>query len=241
MTTIIPFVFYPHERSVCIRPACSERAWRLVKVFCLSHCFYCANFVPRGCETKDHLVPVSRRGCPCCENLVLSCLSCNSMKRNRTVEEFIDARPAFANTVGMISTRDSVLKRDSLLRATVKNWLCEEKSDNRIYRVPDDAPGSLSKWRNSIADQRHSTAHLAARDAATLPGTCPSPQGVPSEQAQSGPGRKQSVSSTTGLASASRLSPVEGTSASRALASHQAGRGGKSAAGWNGRTVRKAG
>lgn len=63
-----------------------------------SQCWYCGRTVKLNVgfdykdianqSTIDHLIPLTRGGSNEPENLVLACFSCNSKKRNRTVEEY---------------------------------------------------------------------------------------------------------------------------------------------------------
>jgi 5-methylcytosine-specific restriction endonuclease McrA len=48
-------------------------------------CYYCSN----GYNTKDHLVPLIRGGSNRIENIVPACLSCNTRKGSKTLEEFL--------------------------------------------------------------------------------------------------------------------------------------------------------
>ena len=65
-------------------------------------CVYCGEGADDGAKlTLDHLKPRSKGGSNAAENLVTSCLSCNSARGNRTVKAFakavasyIDAEPA---------------------------------------------------------------------------------------------------------------------------------------------------
>jgi hypothetical protein len=50
-------------------------------------CQYCADRVTEETVTLDHLVPVSKGGTNEPENLVTTCLICNSLKSGRTYEE----------------------------------------------------------------------------------------------------------------------------------------------------------
>ncbi|HET8569104.1 MAG TPA: HNH endonuclease [Candidatus Limnocylindria bacterium] len=52
-----------------------------------NRCFYCGT---TGRMTVDHRVPLSRGGTNSLENLVPACRSCNSMKHDRTDDEFRD-------------------------------------------------------------------------------------------------------------------------------------------------------
>jgi hypothetical protein len=50
-------------------------------------CAYCGKFVKDSKATVDHLIPKSRGGKWCWENLVTACSECNQRKGNRTPEE----------------------------------------------------------------------------------------------------------------------------------------------------------
>ncbi|HOV74571.1 MAG TPA: HNH endonuclease [Candidatus Hydrogenedentes bacterium] len=50
-------------------------------------CQYCGRRVAKAELTIDHVVPRSRGGYDCWENLVLACMACNVRKANRTPEE----------------------------------------------------------------------------------------------------------------------------------------------------------
>ncbi len=47
-------------------------------------CLYCGNHFARGGLTRDHVVPLSRGGRDCWENVVTACLACNVKKGGRT-------------------------------------------------------------------------------------------------------------------------------------------------------------
>jgi len=49
-------------------------------------CFYCTQVLPLG---PDHKVPLSRGGSNDIDNIVPACKSCNSRKRDKTLEEFL--------------------------------------------------------------------------------------------------------------------------------------------------------
>lgn len=50
-------------------------------------CLYCGNRFNRPQLTRDHVVPVSRGGQDCWENVVSACFSCNSRKGSRTPQQ----------------------------------------------------------------------------------------------------------------------------------------------------------
>ena len=50
-------------------------------------CQYCGDKKPVAELNYDHVVPRSRGGKTCWENIVMSCFKCNGTKRNRTPEE----------------------------------------------------------------------------------------------------------------------------------------------------------
>lgn len=54
-------------------------------------CHYCGADTPL---TVDHIVPRSRGGSEADSNLVTACRSCNSSKRNKSYDEFIEWREA---------------------------------------------------------------------------------------------------------------------------------------------------
>ncbi len=54
-------------------------------------CFFCKNELPEKDRDKtiEHLVPLSRGGSHCWENVVPACRGCNSSKSNKTFTEFV--------------------------------------------------------------------------------------------------------------------------------------------------------
>lgn len=55
-----------------------------------SHCVYCGSTENL---TLDHVVPISKGGAHHQENLVISCGSCNSSKRDKPLEEWLQMKP----------------------------------------------------------------------------------------------------------------------------------------------------
>ena len=52
-----------------------------------SVCLYCGNSFSDGDLTRDHVVPLSRRGRDTWDNVVAACKRCNHFKQDRTPEE----------------------------------------------------------------------------------------------------------------------------------------------------------
>jgi 5-methylcytosine-specific restriction endonuclease McrA len=52
-----------------------------------NRCQYCGRSFPQRELNLDHVVPLSRGGTSCWENVVCACLACNSRKGNRTPQE----------------------------------------------------------------------------------------------------------------------------------------------------------
>ena len=52
------------------------------------HCHYCEKLLTFSTVTKDHLVPICRKGTDKIDNIVPCCMPCNRMKAWRTAEEF---------------------------------------------------------------------------------------------------------------------------------------------------------
>lgn len=61
-------------------------------------CCYCGVTIEDGARlTLDHVTPLSRRGTNKETNLVTACLSCNSSRGNRKVEDFCTAVAGYLN------------------------------------------------------------------------------------------------------------------------------------------------
>jgi 5-methylcytosine-specific restriction endonuclease McrA len=53
------------------------------------NCSYCGIPTEEYNRTRDHVIPLSMGGTNTLDNLVLACKSCNGLKGNLTVEEFL--------------------------------------------------------------------------------------------------------------------------------------------------------
>jgi 5-methylcytosine-specific restriction endonuclease McrA len=79
-----------------------------------SICQYCGARLPRSQLTVDHVLPQSRGGGECWENLVVACMPCNVRKGNRTPEEANmpllrkPIRPAWLPRFGMRIPQDQL-------------------------------------------------------------------------------------------------------------------------------------
>ena len=51
-------------------------------------CMYCGEHFVHDLLTRDHVIPLSRGGRDCWENVVTACFRCNNLKGNRTPEEW---------------------------------------------------------------------------------------------------------------------------------------------------------
>ena len=146
-----PIVFMGHTRAGCIRPPHSAAEWTDIIIACGFRCFYCAEIVTAENRTKDHLVPLFRKGCSCSGNLVCSCLRCNSMKKQKTVAEFLHMKPALVETSGKFYTTVLSLKalcdpsNDPLLKEIRRMSDAKRFPNVASYREPE--PASLA-WRS---------------------------------------------------------------------------------------------
>jgi HNH endonuclease len=66
------------------------RDWKQLKSIWGNRCAYCGKSSER--LTKDHMVPLARGGIHDVSNIVPACLSCNTSKCARTVEEYYEWR-----------------------------------------------------------------------------------------------------------------------------------------------------
>jgi hypothetical protein len=122
----------PHVRRGCTAPDHSDKEWDRVVDSQGHRCFYCANLVTVGAMTKDHLHPICTGGCSCVGNLVGACRTCNSMKRARTVTEFLRMRPSFLRTMGEFSTRILVLNREAFFWEKLRPQIAQIAAAKRM-------------------------------------------------------------------------------------------------------------
>lgn len=55
-----------------------------------SRCAYCNRHVPKKQRSLDHVEPRSKGGCDDHWNLVLTCKSCNSQKKDRSLNDYCE-------------------------------------------------------------------------------------------------------------------------------------------------------
>lgn len=60
-----------------------------IKCFGTLTCVYCIKKIKFGEDTVDHIIPLKKNGNHNKDNLVISCRSCNSIKKDRLYEEVI--------------------------------------------------------------------------------------------------------------------------------------------------------
>jgi 5-methylcytosine-specific restriction protein A len=85
-------IFYaPQEPDFIRRERAKARALRATQwwrnLLGKGECHHCGKRFPKEALTMDHLVPISRGGRSTKFNIVLSCKSCNSIKKNQTMAE----------------------------------------------------------------------------------------------------------------------------------------------------------
>ncbi|MDO4803355.1 MAG: HNH endonuclease signature motif containing protein [Lachnospiraceae bacterium] len=86
-------------------------------------CAYCGMKIGLGEVTVDHKIPLSRGGPDCRENMVCSCVGCNKLKADRTVEEF-------RKVVGMLE--QDLLNESPKFRAALRFRILRENKRKRI-------------------------------------------------------------------------------------------------------------
>lgn len=68
----------------------TRREWEEIVSLYGSLCAYCEKLIPN--PTQDHLIPLSKGGSHTADNIVPACLSCNSSKGNKDLDEFLRRR-----------------------------------------------------------------------------------------------------------------------------------------------------
>jgi len=80
-------------------------------------CMYCLNELPEHALTRDHVIPISRRGKNTWCNVVTACRSCNERKGARTPEEasmFLHAIPYVPNYAEWLALRNRKILADQM-------------------------------------------------------------------------------------------------------------------------------
>ncbi len=86
-------------------------------------CGYCGRKIGFSEVTVDHIIPLSRGGPDCGENMICSCRPCNEFKRNRTIEEFRAA---------VQSSSFNLMQREPEYRAVLRFGLIREYRRKRV-------------------------------------------------------------------------------------------------------------
>lgn len=60
----------------------------MIKLYSIERCYYCKEFIPKSKRTCEHIQPLNKGGIHGKSNITMSCLSCNSIKRDMTEEQF---------------------------------------------------------------------------------------------------------------------------------------------------------
>ncbi len=103
-----------------------HRAWEMTN----GHCWYCGSYFDDWAQfTVDHITPLSKYGTSDEDNLVPCCKSCNSQKRNCTLDEF----------------REQVASRDGY-RFTAKQIDCLLRHGIDVRPIIDAAIKSVVFW-----------------------------------------------------------------------------------------------
>jgi 5-methylcytosine-specific restriction endonuclease McrA len=108
------------------RPGLSDPAPALTNVALFARdrnlCMYCGHHFARGSLTRDHVVPLSRGGRDCWENVVTACLACNVRKGGRTPQQAampllaIPYRPSWVEHL-ILSNRNILADQMEFLRS----------------------------------------------------------------------------------------------------------------------------
>jgi len=70
----------------------STTEWQLIMSNANWHCVYCDIALTPENRSLDHVVPLSKNGSHCVDNLVACCRTCNSSKKDKPVLEFVSNR-----------------------------------------------------------------------------------------------------------------------------------------------------
>ena len=99
-------------------------------------CGYCGMKIGLPEVTIDHMVPLSRGGADCIDNMICSCKMCNELKRNRTIEEFRGTVSGLTYDLMQESPKYRAAIRFGFVRVYRKKAVFYfEKCENRKRRV----------------------------------------------------------------------------------------------------------
>lgn len=56
------------------------------------NCYLCKKLLTEKTATIDHIIPLSRGGFHCPNNVKIACLKCNQTKTNKELKEFLNKR-----------------------------------------------------------------------------------------------------------------------------------------------------
>lgn len=78
----------------------TEDEWRLVVYTLNQTCTYCGKKMDILSLTMDHVVPMSKGGTNTVDNVTVACLSCNVIKSDRDLDEFLTNRKKYKSRKG---------------------------------------------------------------------------------------------------------------------------------------------
>lgn len=70
-------------------PEAIRQFYKWIRSAVLIHCHWCGGKIPKGKRAADHYIPLFRGGDHDVKNLVPSCKTCNSQKRDKMPEKFV--------------------------------------------------------------------------------------------------------------------------------------------------------
>ena len=69
--------------------AISAAEWKRIMSDANWQCVYCGAELTSANRSLDHVIPLSKNGSHCADNLVACCRRCNSSKKNKTLSDFL--------------------------------------------------------------------------------------------------------------------------------------------------------